>query len=61
MTLAEDLEAEVPGQKIEFAVIGRGPWYSDGERREVDASKRGIVLSWEEARTLLDYEYDDGS
>lgn len=60
-TFATDLEAAAGDESIETVVIGgRGfSWHEDDDA-QVPASKKGIVLSWAEARPLLDYSYDTG-
>ncbi len=57
VNLAEMIENATDGEAIEAAVIG--PF--DGRSGEAqDAPFVGRVLSWEEARRHLDYEYDNG-
>lgn len=68
MTFAEDIEQAAQGQNIEAVVIGEFGWGSwDGndntaygvqERHKAASGRRGEVLTWDEARGLLDYTYD---
>ena len=69
MSFAEQIEKAAGDQPIEAVVIGGFGWGSIGEDegaygisedRQIPADKQGVVLSWEEARPLLDYEYDQG-
>jgi hypothetical protein len=69
MTFARDIE-RAAGEPIEAIVIGAFGWgniddepgeaYGEGDSRGVPREKRGVVLSWDEARPLLDYEYTRG-
>ncbi len=55
-TFAEDIEEAAAGEPIDAVVIGtRGDHWLDEEPQEPQA-----VLSWNEARPRLNYEYDDG-
>lgn len=73
-TFADDIE-EAAGGPIKSVVIGGFGWsggalgdrdeegglvYGLDETRVIPDDKKGIVLPWEEARTLLNYEYDTG-
>lgn len=57
---AQDIEAEA-GAPIEAVVIGEHGWggTSDEPARPRPA-RRGVVLTWDEARSMLDYEYSTG-
>ena len=61
-TFAEDIERAAGGaERIEAVVIGPFGWGSiDDDNQKIPRSKLGRVLSWHEARSLLDYDYDDG-
>lgn len=43
-------------EQIEAVVIGEMGW----ENSQYSSQKRGVVLTWEEARPMLDYEFDSG-
>ncbi len=72
MTFAADIEEAAHGEPIEAIVIGRFGWASDGEpdseaygfdrsdRQPVPETLKNVVLTWDEAREHLDYEYDTG-
>jgi len=59
-TFADDIEVEAEGEAIEAIVIGNMGWddYGADERHQPGLARKGEVLSWAEARPLLDYEYD---
>lgn len=70
-SFAADIEASAEGEPIEAVVIGAfgwGGWSEDpddlayGEESVpfIPWDRRGVVLPWEEARPLLDYQYDNG-
>ena len=60
-TFAEDIEEAANGQSIEAIVIGPFGWSDDMDDDErPEATKRGVVLTWAEARPMLDYSYDSG-
>lgn len=60
MTFAEDLERQAI-EPIEKVIIGEMGWNNYGEEgKEIPKSKKGKVLSWEEARPMLDYDYYTG-
>lgn len=70
-TFAEDIEGVVASEPIEAVVIGLvggdSPWpdaesrdYGEDYCRAVPRDKKGIILMWEQARPLLDYDYDRG-
>jgi len=48
------------GEPIEAVVIGALNGYSDDSDEPVPKDKRCVVLTWDEARPLLDYEFHDG-
>ena len=55
-TFAEDIEKVAEGEAIDAVVIGaKGDRWFDEELQEPQS-----VLTWGEARSRLDYEYDDG-
>lgn len=55
---AEDIEKEA-GAPIEAVVIGHNIYFDD-ETRPIPTHQLDVVLTWAEARPLLDYEYEDG-
>jgi hypothetical protein len=61
MTFAEDIE-QTAGESIEAIVIGPFGWdgYAEDRIERATAAQRGVVLSWEEARPMLDYHYSTG-
>lgn len=61
-TLAEDFEAVASAheQSITHAVIGEMGWRDGDERHAPGLARRGEVLTWDEARPLLDYYYNAG-
>lgn len=61
-TFAQDIEEVAQGEPILFAVIGASPRnYGTPDERYIGAdARKGEILTWDEARPLLDYEYDDG-
>jgi hypothetical protein len=61
MTFANDIE-KAAGEDIEAVVIGEMGWqnYGDDERHAPGLARKGELLSWAEARGLLDYPYDTG-
>lgn len=60
-TFAEDLEEAAGDEPIKKAVIGEMGWPNYNEEgKEVPERLKGKVLSWDEARPLLDYEYSRG-
>lgn len=55
-TFAQDIEKVAGSESIDAVVIGpRGDRWFDEEPKEPQT-----VLSWNEARSQLDYRYDDG-
>ncbi|KKM99808.1 hypothetical protein LCGC14_1144250 [marine sediment metagenome] len=63
MTFAEDIEEAVGKESIQAIVIGKlgDHWEEPSyDSRNIPRSKCVLVLNWEEARPLLNYEYDDG-
>jgi hypothetical protein len=54
MTFAADIEAAANGEPILVIVI------ADYYRSRIKHPMMGKVITWEEARPLLDYDYDDG-
>lgn len=61
MTFAEDIERAADGP-ILACTIGDMGWcdYRLEDKHQPASARREEVLSWEEARPLLDYEYDSG-
>lgn len=66
---AKDIEQAAEGEEIIGIVVGPFGWGSWGEegyledevvRVKIPWEKRGVVLTWQEARPLLDYDYGDG-
>ena len=57
-----DILEAANGEPIEAIIIGQFGWggYGDSEPPHVPADKMGVVLTWDEAAPLLDYEYDTG-
>ena len=49
------------GEEIEAVVIGHigGTDYLEHKQDHIPDNKKGVVMSWEEAQKLLDYEFDD--
>jgi hypothetical protein len=60
MTFAKDIEDVANGEIIEAVVIGDMGWVDYNDPETVPIDKRGKVLSWEDARPLLAFDYDDG-
>ena len=50
---ADDIQGAAGAEPIEGVVIGALGWERDG-------GEAPEVLAWEDARSTLDYEYDDG-
>jgi hypothetical protein len=61
-TFTDDIMAEADGEPIEAVVIGQAPWggYSEDRIERKAPARRNEVLSWEEARPMLDYDFDRG-
>lgn len=69
---ADDIEYAAEGEAIIGIVIGRFGWASRDESdseaygfsrikaEPIPEEKKGVVLTWEEARPLLAYNYDAG-
>jgi hypothetical protein len=53
---------EAAGEPIEAIVIGAFGWdgYEEHVPPRVPDEKKGVVLSWDEAAPMLNYEYDTG-
>ncbi len=53
---------EAKGERIIGVAIGEMGWgdYGSDAVPRYQVQKRGIVLSWDEAKPLLDYEFDSG-
>ena len=47
------------GEEIIAVVIGEMHW-DYGEITQYSQQKHGVVLSWNEAAPMIDYEFDDG-
>lgn len=62
MTFADDIEQATGGEPIEAVVIGDMGWtvYGKDERHAPALAHKGELLTWDVARPLLDYVYDDG-
>ena len=60
--LVKWIEEEANGEEIEAVVIGEMGWGSYGSDRipNYDAIPKNTVLSWDEARKHLDYDFDAG-
>lgn len=59
-TFAEDIEAAAEGELIEAIVVAGHRHAPSSWQEEVPRSTPEGVLSWAEARPILDYEYDGG-
>lgn len=67
MRFAEDIE-KAAGEEIQSIVIGAFGWgsweddnpYAEEDRHKPASARKGELLSWDEARPLLNYDYDDG-
>jgi hypothetical protein len=68
---AQDIEKAADGEPIEAIRIGSFGWaynepdeeaygWDRSERTAIPPEKKNVLLSWEEARPMLDYEYDSG-
>ena len=62
MTFSQDIEQEAGEEKITGCVIGNMGWgdYGSESIPNYDKIPKGKLLSWEEARPHLDYNYDAG-
>lgn len=60
--LVQWIEEMAGDDPVEAVVIGRLGWGDYGKDRvpQYDEQRRGVVLSWTEARPMLDYDFDDG-
>ncbi len=58
----EDIENVLKEEKVESVVIGSfGGWeWSNSTNEKIPKKFRNKVLTWGEAKPLLDYEYDTG-
>ncbi len=61
-SFAADIEEAAGGEVIEAVVIGPFGWngWSEGTQHANASARQGVILTWEEARPLLDYAYDTG-
>lgn len=61
-TFAQDIESAANGEPIEAIVIGEKGWgeWDDEANEYVPPPYAGRVLTWDDARPLLDYVYDRG-
>ena len=60
LTFAEDIEAAAGEEQIlQICIESTREYHGDGWHG-VPQEKTGVLLSWEEARHLLDYPYDKG-
>ena len=57
-TFAEKIE-RIADAEIIGIVIGEMGWKDYGEEGK-EINRKGVVLSWKEAKPLLDYTYDSG-
>ena len=60
---AQDIEEAADGDAIEAIVIGEfgwGGWGGFDESNPIPKDKRNVVLTWDQARPLLDYQYHIG-
>ena len=61
--LVKWIEDEAGDEQIEAIVIGRMGWsddYASGRVPNYEYMPKGKVLSWEEAKPFLDYEFNSG-
>ena len=56
--LTEWIEELADGEAVEAVVIGKPSWGNDAPPRLEHL--HNVVLAWEQARPLLDYEFNDG-
>jgi hypothetical protein len=56
----EDILEVTNDEPIEAIVIGQIGWGDYNDKGAVPKNKMGIVLSWDEAAPMLNYEYDTG-
>lgn len=59
----KDILMAAGDEPIEAVVIGDAPWsrsWQGGDARNKIEQKIGVVLTADEARPMLDYEYDEG-
>lgn len=61
MTFASEIKEYIAGAVIEAVVIGEFGWggYKDDKER-IPHNQYGKVLTWDDARPLLDYKYEGG-
>ncbi len=55
-----DILKAAGNEPIIAIVIGDYAWGAYGDQLTVPDEKRGVVLTWDEAAPMLDYEYDTG-
>jgi hypothetical protein len=61
MSFADDIERVAGSEPIEAIVIGRDEWGSAEDHLKRSAVVRiGVVLTWGEARPMLEYDYNAG-
>jgi hypothetical protein len=56
--LVKWITGKAEGLQIEAVVIGESPWSMKSD--PVPEEKKGKILSWDEAKSMLDYEFDSG-
>lgn len=55
-----DILKAAGNEPIIAIVVGDYAWGGYGDQSTVPDEKRGVVLTWDEAAPMLDYEYDAG-
>jgi len=58
MTFIEELLSKVPGETVVGIVIGAFGWEAYNEELELAGSPKGKVMSLDEAKHFLSYEYE---
>lgn len=60
--LVEWIERQADGEPIEAVVIGQLGWGDFGSDKipQYESQKRNVVLSWSEAKPMLDYGFHNG-
>lgn len=59
MTFLNDLEEYIGDEQVSSIVIGEMGWDHYNEvGKEISSDLKGFLLNWDEARPLLNYEYD---
>ena len=62
MSLIHWIEEEADGEPIEAVVIGEMGWgtFHSEHVPDYDIQPKGVVLSWDEAKLWLDYDFNSG-